>query len=93
MSPKSFQTVLLSFLFVLNMSGIGFLIAIIVNAIIFYINSSKAEEYSNLVKTKLFAPQYIPEYLLATVVFAVIALIIIYVWKQNRSIKKMIFRD
>ncbi|MCW4022525.1 MAG: hypothetical protein NWF02_05120 [Candidatus Bathyarchaeota archaeon] len=93
MDSKSFQTVSLSFLFVLNIAGIGFLIVIIVNAIRFYINSSQAEDYSYLVKTKLFASQYIPDYLLTAAFFAVIALIIIYVWKQNRSLKKLIFVD
>jgi len=87
MSAKSSQTVLLSFLFVLNMAGIGFLTAIIVNTIIFYINSSTAKNYSNLIKTKLFVPQYIADYLLTAMVFAIIALIIIYVWKQNRTLK------
>jgi len=61
MDSKSFQTVLLSVSFVLNMAGTGFLATIIINAIIFYINSSNAQKYSNLVKTKLFAPQYIPD--------------------------------
>lgn len=93
MSSKSFQTVLLSFLFVLNMAGIGFLSAIIVKTIIFYINSSTAKVYSNLVKTKLFAPQYIAEYLLTAIIFAVIALILIYVWKQNCTLKQLIFGD
>ncbi len=93
MDSKSFETVLLSFLFVLNMAGIGFLIAIIVNAIRFYITSSAADNYSRLVRTKLFAAQYIPDYLLAAAGFAVLAAVIIYVWKQNRSIKKMIFGD
>ena len=93
MDLKSFETVLLCFLFVLNMAGIGFLISIITNAIGFYINSTSATAYSYLVQTKLFAPQYFPDYLLTAVVFAVFALIIIYVWKQSHSIRKMIFGD
>ena len=93
MDSKSFQTVLLTFLFVLNMAGIGFLIAIIVKAVEFYIDSSSAATYSYLIRSKLFAPQYIPDYLLTAVMFAVIAVILIYVWKQTPSIKKMIFGD
>jgi hypothetical protein len=65
------------------MAGIGFLIAIIVKAIGFYIDSSDATDYSNLVQTKLFASQYIPDYFLAVLVFAGLGMMIIYVWKQT----------
>jgi len=91
MSSKSFETVLMYFLFVFNMAGIGFLIAIIINAILFYINSPSATWYSMLIKTKLFVPQYFLDYFLTAVLFAVLAVLSIYVWKQKRSIKKMVF--
>ena len=93
MDSKSFETVLLSFLFVLNMAGIGFLIAIIIKSIGFYIDSSSATAYSYLVQTKLFAPQYFSNYLLTAAVFAGLGLVIIYAWRQNRSITNLIFRS
>ena len=93
MDSESFETVLLSFLFVLNLAGIGFLISIIVKAIGFYIDSPSATNYSYLVRTKLFAAQNFPNYILTATVFAGLGLVITYVWKQKRSIRKMIFGD
>ena len=91
MNAEALKTVSLCSLFVLILGAIGSIVAIITNAILFFMDSPSSKTYMYMVETKLFASQYFPYYLLTAAAFAGVGLLIIYLWKQNRSLKRTIF--
>ena len=85
MDEETLKTLSFCSFFVFLFGVLGFLIAIIRNAVSFYIEATSTNAYSVMVQTKLFVSSATPYYLLTAVLFAGIGLLIIYIWKQNRS--------
>ena len=84
MNEETLKTLYLCSFFVFLFGVLGFLIAIILNVVSFYIEAASTKAYSTMIQTKLFASTATPYYLLTAVLFAGIGLLIIHIWKQNR---------
>ena len=58
--------------------ALGFLVAIILNAAIFYAKTDSVDTYVLLVRTEILAIKYIPYYFLVAVLFAGLGLFILF---------------
>lgn len=85
MNEETLKTLSFCSFFVFLFGVLGFLIAIILNAVSFYIEATSTEAYSAMIQTKLFASSATPYYLATAILFAGIGILIIYMWKQNCS--------
>ena len=77
------KTFFLGSFFVFLFGALGFLIAIILNAIKFYIEAPTNNAYLILVETRIFSNIYSPYYLLASALFAGLGIFTIYVMKEK----------
>jgi H+/Cl- antiporter ClcA len=85
MNGETLKTLSLCSFFVFLFGVLGFLVAIILNAAIFYVETRTTDMYVALVQSEILAVTYIPYYLLTAVLFAVLGLLIIYRWKHSSS--------
>ena len=85
MNKETLETLSLYSFFVCLFGVLGSLIAIMLNALSFYIEAPTISAYSAMIKTKLFANTFILYYLFTAMLFAGIGLLVIFIWKQNRS--------
>ena len=85
MNEETLKTLSLCSFFVFLFGALGFLVAIILNALIFYIEAPSSDIYETLVQTEILAITYIPYYLLTSALFAGLGLFIIYRWKHPHS--------
>lgn len=82
MNEETLKTLSLQSFFVFLFGAIGFLVAIILNVTIFYAKTDSVDMYVFLVHTQIFAIKYIPYYLLVSVLFAGLKLLIVYMWRH-----------
>jgi len=80
MNEETLKTLSLCSFFVFLFGALGFLVAIILNAVIFYSEAPSSNIYETLVQTEILAITYIPYYLLISVLFAGLGLFIAYRW-------------
>jgi len=85
MNEETPKTLSLCSFFVFLFGALGFLGAIILNAAIFYIEAPTIKMYESLVETEILTIKYIPYYLLVSVLFAGLGLLILYVWRHPNS--------
>jgi hypothetical protein len=85
MNEEAFKTLSLGSLFVFLFGALGFLVAIILNALTIYIRASSNDMYETLVQTEILATKSIPYYLLAAVLFVILGLFLVYSLKQADS--------
>jgi hypothetical protein len=83
MTAESLKRLSLISLFVFLFSALGFLVAVLLNAIFLYSESASLTAYEYLIETKLFTFTSVSYYLLTAVLFAGLALLIIYRWKKG----------
>jgi len=85
MNMESLKTLSLCSFFVFLFGALGFLVSIILNALIFYIKTPSVDTYEILVHNEILAIKYIPYYLLISVLFAGLGLFIVYMWRHPNS--------
>jgi hypothetical protein len=85
MTAESLKTLSLISLFGFLFSALGFLVAVLLNAIFLYSESASLTTYEYLVRTKLFTLTSVSYYILTAALFAGLALSIVYRWKRSRS--------
>ncbi len=85
MNEETLKTLSLCSFFVFLFGALGFLVAIILNAVIFYSEAPSSKIYETLVQTEILAITYIPYYLLTSVLFAGLGLFIVYMWAHPHS--------
>ena len=85
MNAETLKTISLYAFFVFLFGAIGFIVAIILNALTLYNEASSSDMYETLVQTEIFSITNIPIYLLISALFAGIGLIIVYGWKHPNS--------
>jgi len=81
MNEETLKTLSLRSFLVFLFGTSGFLVAIVMNASVFYIETNSVDGYEFLVRTQILAIKYIPFYLLVTVLFAGLALFLLYSWE------------
>jgi hypothetical protein len=87
MNEETLKTLALCSIFVFLFGASGFLVASIINAANVYINSLTVEMYYIWVKS-MFSGKYLPYYLITGILFAGIALLIVYLWSPTDSTKR-----
>jgi protein-S-isoprenylcysteine O-methyltransferase Ste14 len=85
MNGETLKTLSLCSFFVFLFGVIGFLVAIILNALTLYNEASSSDMYETLVQTEIFSITNIPIYLLISVLFAGLGILIVYGWKHPNS--------
>ena len=85
MNMETLKTVSLCSFFVFLFGALGFLVAIFLNAVTFYIEAPTPDMYETMVQTEILAIKYIPYYLLTSVLFAGLGLFIVYMWAHPSS--------
>lgn len=88
MNEETLKTLGSCFIFVFLFGASGFLVATIVNAIKVYVESRAVEMYYIWVKTQMFSGTFLPYYLLAGILFAGVALFIVYLESPTDSTEK-----
>ena len=84
MTAESLKTLSLVSFFVLLFGALGFLVAVLVNAIFLYSESPSLAAYEYFVRTKLFTVTSVTYHLLTAALFAGLALSIVYRWKRTQ---------
>ena len=69
--------------FIFLFGALGFLVAIILNASIFYIETPSSELYVALVQSEILAATYFPYYLLTSILFAGLGIVVIYMMREE----------
>jgi len=82
MTAESLKTLSLISFFVFLSSALGFLVAVVLNAMFLYNESSSLTAYEYLIRTKLFTLTAVSYYILTAALFAGLALSIVYRWKH-----------
>jgi hypothetical protein len=85
MDWETLETLSFCSFFVFLFGALGFVVGIIMNALMFYVETSSNQMYAFLVESKIFASIYIPYYLLAAVLFAGLGIFIVYMWNRTAS--------
>jgi hypothetical protein len=85
MNEEAVKTLSLGSLFVFLFGALGFLVAIILNALTIYIRASSNDMYETLVQIEILATKSIPYYLLTALLFVVLGLFLVYSLKQADS--------
>jgi hypothetical protein len=83
MVTETFKTLLLDSFFVFLFGVLGFLIAIILNALRFYVEAPTNNAYLILVVTRILSFVYFPYYLLASTLFAGLGIFSLYIFKEK----------
>jgi hypothetical protein len=88
MNEETFKTLASCSIFVFLFGTSGFLVASIVNATKVYVKSRGVAMYSIWVKTQMFSGTFLTYYLFAGILFAGVALFIVYLWSPTDSTKR-----
>ena len=82
MKAETLETLSLCSVFVVLLGIMGFLVAIILNALTFYVRAPSNQTYDFFVSTQLLSITSFPNYILASVLFAFLGLFILYQMKK-----------
>jgi hypothetical protein len=86
MDGETLKTLSFCSFFVFLFGALGFLVAVILNALTFYVEAPSNDLYVALVRSEILAVKYAPFYLLTAVLFAGLGIVIVYLWKNSPSI-------